>query len=146
MVPAAAAIPAALKALMASKYFWPLLFGGTYLGSEGLKQVGQMGERGVAREQIALQKLIGEQQAEASKRVVTESRRRAKEYTETLLKEKRGERQEVREQDLINMFVQGQDRRMMMLMQAIQGISQARPSYSPAMSQSGMLGLMRSNL
>lgn len=147
-MPVAAAIaPAvsALKALMASKYFWHLLIGGGLLGKETLTQLGKAGERGIAREQIALQQFLGEGQIGATKRATEESRKRAKEYTEMLLKTRREEKGEAREQDLMQMFLASQDRRMAMLMQAIQGLSQTRPRYS-ASPGGGMLGLMRSNL
>lgn len=146
LVPMLAKAPAALKALYASKHFWPLLIGGGFLGQTALGEVGKAGERGLSREQIRMQRLMAESQAIATRRATEESRERAKEYTKTLLKAKKEERKESREARLMESFMTSQDRQVALLMQAIQGIAQQRPQYQPASAEGGggMLGLMRS--
>ena len=132
-------IPAALKAFYASKHFIPALFGAGYLGSMGLGAVGQAGERGLTREQMKLQTLLGKVSAEATKRSVKESRARAKEYMATLMKAKREERGEARDIMAMQSFQQSQDRQMALVIQAIQAIGQQQPGRGGA----GMLGMMR---
>lgn len=135
--------PPALAAMktFGSKHLLTLLLGGAFLGSTGLTEYGKAGERDLSREQIRLQKLLGESQAEATKLSVKEDRKRTKEYMDALLKAQRVEKREAREAALLQSFTQSQDRQMAMVMQAMQGISQvSRPS-----SAGGMVNMMRSN-
>ena len=58
LIPLLTKTPGLLKALYASKHFWPMVIGGTFLGQGALEQAGKYGERRVSREQIALQKSV----------------------------------------------------------------------------------------
>jgi len=129
------------------KHFWKWIIPAMLVGQEGLSQYGKAGERGIAREEIALQKLMGEASAEATKKVTKESQKRAKEYTEMLLKEKRRESEAAREQELMSQFQASQDRQMALILQAVQAMSQgAGVSQANTGGGGGMLGLVRSNL
>ena len=134
--------PPALAALkgFGSKHLLTLLITGGFLGQTGLTELGKAGERGLSREQIALQKLLGEGQAKVTKRSVKEDRARAKEYTEALLKYKKIERRELRETRLMESFSQSQDRQMAMILGAIQGLTSSK---RPSSSSGGMLSMMR---
>ena len=140
---AATKIPAALKALMASKHFLTALIGAGYLTSKGTEVYGQAGERGLAREQIGLQALMTKTSAEATKKGVKESRSRTKEYIATLMKAKREEAKEQRELAVMQSFTQSQDRQMALVMQAMQAMSQKQTGASTTAPGGGMLGLMR---
>ena len=140
---AAIKIPAALKALYGSKHFLTALIGAGYFGSMGLQAVGQAGERGLSREQLKLQGLMGKSSAEATKRGVKESRVRTKEYISALLKAKKEERKETREMAALQSFTQSQDRQMALVIQAVQALSQRQSGASTQAPGGGMLGLMR---
>jgi hypothetical protein len=142
---AIAAIPAALRAITASKYFWPLLISGGFLGQTALSEVGKAGERGVAREQLRVQELLGTERGKAARRATEEARDKAKEYTKMTMELLKESRKESRESELMQSFLQSQDRQAALLMSAIQAISQ-RPQYRAAPTGGGMLGLMRGNL
>ena len=144
-MPAAAVLPI-LSKMIASPHFWKVLVPTLFAGQTVLSEVGKAGERGVAKKQIDLQRLLGESQITASKRATEESRERAKEYTKLLLEDRKESRKEAKEQELMQMFMEGQNQRMALLMSAIQGISQTKPQYSPMASQGGMVGLMRSRM
>jgi len=147
LIPLLAKVPGALKALYASKHFWPAAIGGTFLGSEALKQAGAAGERKLSREEIALQKLVSEAAAEATKRTVKESRERTTEYVKEITKARKEEAKQERERLMMESFMASQDRQMALLLQAMQAISQRPAGASTAVpSGSGMLGMMRSNL
>src|SRR4030042_2772303 len=120
LLPYLAKGPGMLKALYTSKAFWPLLTAGLFTGQEALSQVGKAGERGVAREQIAAQKLMAEAAAEASKMGYKESQKHTKEYTETLMKARREEVKMAKEQELLQSFTASQDRQMALVLQAVQ--------------------------
>jgi len=142
LLPLLAKIPGALKALYASKHFWPGAVGGAFLGSTALGEMGKAGERGLSREQIALQKLMSEAQVGAAKKVTEASQKRTEKYMDELMKARKEEKKEAREAVLMQTFSQSQDRQMALVMQAVQAMSQ-RPSV--AGSSSGMLGVMRGN-
>jgi len=139
-------VASAAKAAYASKHFWPGLFMALFGGQTALGQLGKAGERGLSREQLALQKMIAEAQAEATKRMTEESRMRTKEYTQMLMKAQKEERRESRERDLLESFMGSQDRQVALILQAMQGISQQRPQFRPGSSGGGMVGLIRSNV
>ena len=136
---AAAKIPAALKAFYGSKHFLTALLGAGYLGGTAVGAIGQAGERGLTREQLKLQTLMGKASAEATKRGVKESRAKTKEYITALLKTRREEAKETRDIAAMQSFTQSQDRQMALVLQAIQGLGQRQPGASGA----GILGLMR---
>ncbi len=136
-------IPAALKALYASKHFLTALLGAGYLTSTAVEAVGQAGERGLSREQMRLQTLLAKASGEATKRGVKESRFKTKEYIDALLKAKREESRETREMAAIQSFTQSQDRQMALVMQAMQAMSQKQMGSSTQGPGGGMLGLMR---
>jgi len=136
-------IAPALRALVASKYFLPALISGGFLGQTALSEYGKAGERGLTREQIRMQELLGKSQVAATKTATEESRERAKEYTKALLTAKKEERQAGREQSLMEAFMSSQDRQVALLMQAISTLAQNRPRYQSASASGGMLGLMR---
>jgi len=136
-------IPAALKALYASKHFIPALLGAGYLGSMGIEAVGQAGERGLTREQMRLQTLMGKVSAEATERTVKESRARTKEYISALLKAKKEEAKETRELATLQSFTESQNRQMALVIQAIQALSQRQMGAATQAPGAGMLGLMR---
>ena len=140
---AAVKIPAAFKALYASKHFLTALLGAGYLGSQGLTAYGQAGERGLAREQIGLQATMGRASAEATKRTVKESRARTKEYVKALLTAKKEDVKERREFAALQSFTQSQDRQMALVIQAIQTMSQRQMGAATQAPGGGMLGLMR---
>ena len=100
------------------------------------------GERGLSREQMRLQTLLGKSSAEATKLTVKESRARTKEYMKTMMKMKMEDRKEAREMASIQSFQQSQDRQMALVLQAMQAIGQQRASARG--SGVGRLGLMRS--
>lgn len=128
-----------------SKNFWKWIIPAMFIGQEGLTQYGKAGERGLAREEIALQKLMAEASAEATKRATKESQKRAEKYTETLLKARREEQQMAKEQQLMESFTASQDRQMALILRAVQAMSQGA-GVQQSNAGGGMLGLMRSNL
>jgi len=138
----AIAIPARLSALMASKYFWPLLFGTAYAGSTAFEEIGKAGERRVMKEQLKLEKLFGERKAETTKQLTEEARQRAADYTKLFIEEARRTKEEQRESTIMESLLQSQDRQAALLMQAIQAIAQTAPRYA-ATPSGGVLGLMR---
>lgn len=133
----------ALKAFYGSKHFLTALLGAGYFGSMGLGAIGQAGERGLTREQMGLQATMGKASAEATKRGVTESRARTKEYIKALLTAKKEERKETREMAALQSFTQSQDRQMALVIQAIQALSQRQMGASTQAPGGGMVGLMR---
>jgi len=116
---AALKIPAALKALYGSKHFLTALLGAGYLGSTAVGAYGQAGERGLTREQMRLQTLMGKASAEATKRGVKESRAKTKEYINALLKAKKEEAKETRELAALQSITQSHDRQMARVLQAV---------------------------
>jgi len=144
LIPMLAKVPGALKALYASKHFWPAAIGGTFLGSEALGQMGKAGDRGVSREEIQLQKLLAEASAEATKTSVKESRAQTTKYMEELAKNKRAEAKEAREAALMQSYVGSQNRQMAMVLQAMQGVAQSVPNTGaqPSRVGSGMAGMV----
>jgi hypothetical protein len=133
--------PGAIKGLTKSKNFIPGLLGGAFLGQTALDQMGKAGDRNLSREELALQKILGINQADVTKRMTEESRKRTKEYTEALLKARKEDKKERRESELMQSYMGSQDRQTAMLMQAVQGVAQAGPKAPRA--SSGMVGLMR---
>ena len=133
----------ALRAFYASKHFLPALLATGYLGSTATGAYGQAGERGLAREQIKLQELMGKASAEATERSVKESRARTKEYTKTLLKIKKEEQKEAREFAALQSFTESQNRQMALVIQAIQAMSQRQMGAATQAPGAGMVGLMR---
>ncbi len=131
-------IPKYAKMLYQSKHFIPALMGTAYLGSTALGAVGQAGERGLTREQMKLQALLGTASAEATKKGVKESRANTKKYVAALMKAQREERAETRDLMAMQSFQQSQDRQMALVLQAVQAIGQKQPGTG-----GGMLGLMR---
>lgn len=129
-------IPKYAKMLYKSKHFIPALLGAGYFGSMGLEAAGQAGERGLTREQMRLQTLLGKASAEATEMMVKESRAKTKEYIKTLMKSKREEAREIRDIEAMRSFTASQDRQMALVLQTVQAIGQRRPG-------AGMLGLMR---
>ncbi len=143
---AAIKIPAALKALYGSKHFLTALLGAGYLTSTAVGAAGQAGERGLSREQMRLQTLLAKVSGEATKRGVTESRARTKEYIAALMKAKREESKEKREFAAMQSFTQSQDRQMALVMQAMQALSQRQMGAATQAPGAGMLGLIRGGL
>ncbi len=143
---AATKIPAALKALYGSKHLLTALIGAGYLGGKAVEIGEGFGERGLSREQMRLQALLGKTSAEATKRGVKESRARTKEYMDALLKAKREEAKETRELAAMQSFTQSQDRQMALVMQAMQALSQKQMGSSTQAPGAGMLGLMRGGI
>jgi hypothetical protein len=142
-LPLLAKLPAALKALYAGKHFTTALLGTAYLGHMGTTAYGQAGERGLTREQMRLQTLLGKASAEATKRGVTESRTRTKEYIKALLKSKREEAGETRELMAMQSFTESQNRQMALIIQAIQTMGQRQMGAATQAPGVGMVGLMR---
>ena len=140
---AALKLPAALKALYGSKHFLSILLGAGYLGGKGMEAGGQWGERGLTREQMKLQTLMGKVSAEATKRGVIESRAKSKEYIKALLKAKKEEAKETREMMAMQSFQQSQDRQMALVIQAVQSMGQRQMGAATGGSGAGMTGLMR---
>ena len=143
---AAIKIPAALKALYGSKHFLTALLGAGYLTSTAVGAAGQAGERGLSREQMRLRTLLAKVSGEATKRGVTESRARTKEYIAALMKAKREESKEKREFAAMQSFTQSQDRQMALVMQAMQALSQRQMGAATQAPGAGMLGLIRGGL
>lgn len=142
-LPLLAKLPAYAKALFASKSFLPAL-GYGFLGTGMLAGAyGQAGQRGLSREQLELQKLMGTASAEATKRTVKESRARTKEYIAALLKAKKEDVKERREFAALQSFTQSQDRQMALVIQAIQTMSQRQMGAATQAPGAGMVGLMR---
>ena len=131
-----------LKAAYTSKNFWKYGLTGAYLGQTAIGVGEGMGERGLTREQLALQKLLATSGVAASKMETERAERKSKEYTDLLLKSRAEDRAAEREQNMMAMFQQQQERQMAMILQAMQVASQ-RPSA--AARPAGTLGLMRSN-
>jgi len=127
-----------------SKHLLSLLIGGGIIGGQALGEIGRSGERKLARGQMELEATLAKSSAEAGKKATAESRARAKEYTEQLLKAKREERRESRDIAAMESFTQSQDRQMALILQAIQAMS-AKPmgAGTQAPGGGGMLGLMR---
>ncbi len=93
-------LPSALKGIYNSKHFLSLLLGGGFLGSTALSEAGKAGERGLSREQIALQKMMADAQAKASERGTKEARRNTEKYMAQLLKIRTSEKREARESEM----------------------------------------------
>lgn len=113
------------------------------VGSAGASIYKQRDASKTARAQIASNEALARIQAEATKRMTEESKAKAKEYMQALLKMKKDERAESQKQELMRSFMGSQDRQAAMLMSAMQGISSAQappPNYG-----GGMVGLMRGN-
>lgn len=142
-LPILAKLPAYAKALYGSKHFLTALLGGGYLVGKGAEVYGQAGERGLAREQMGLQAVMGKASAEATKRGVKESRTRTKEYIKALLKAKKEDVKERREFAALQSFTQSQDRQMALVIQAIQTMSQRQMGASTQAPGAGMVGLMK---
>lgn len=140
---AALKIPAALKALYGSKHFLTALLGAGYFGSVGLGAIGQAGERGLTREQMRLQTLLGKASAEATERTVKESRAKTKEYIKALMKSKKEEAKETRELMAMQSFTESQNRQMAMVIQAMQVMGQRQMGAATQAPGAGMLGLMK---
>ncbi|KKK54241.1 hypothetical protein LCGC14_3086720 [marine sediment metagenome] len=136
-------IPKYAKMLYKSKNFIPLLLGAGYLGSTAVGAAGQAGERGLSKEQMKLQTLLSKASAEATKRGVTESRAKTKEYIKALMKSKREEAKESRDLQAMQSFTQSQDRQMALVIQAMQAMGQRQGGASTQAPGGGMLGLMR---
>jgi len=136
-------IPAALKAFYGSKHFLTALLGAGYLGSTAVGAYGQAGERGLTREQMRLQALLGKASAEATERGVKESRARTKEYMKTLLKVKKEEKKEAREFMALQSFTESQNRQMALIIQAMQTMGQRQMGAATQAPGAGMVGLMR---
>lgn len=136
-------IPAAFKALYGSKHFITALLGAGYLGSTAVGAYGQAGERGLTREQMRLQTLMGKASAEATERSVKESRARTKEYMKTLLKVKKEEKKEAREFAALQSFTESQNRQMALVLQAMQALSRRPMGAATQASGAGMVGLMK---
>ena len=136
-------IPKYAKMLYQSKNFIPALLGAGYLGSTAVSAYGQAGERGLSREQMKLQALMGKASAEVSEKTVKESRARTKEYIKALLAAKKEEAKENRELMALQSFTQSQDRQMALVMQAMQAMGQRQMGASTQAPGGGMLGLMR---
>ncbi len=142
-LPLLAKLPAYAKALYGSKHFLTALLGAGYLGSTAVGAIGQAGERGLAREQMGLQSVMGKASAEATKRGVKESRTRTKEYIKALLKAKKEDVKERREFAALQSFTQSQDRQMALVIQAIQALSQRQMGTATQAPGAGMVGLMK---
>lgn len=139
-------IPALLKGIYNSKHLMSILLGGTVLGGTALSEMGKAGERGLSREQIALQKMIAEAQAKAAERGTKESRKSTQKYMDQLMKMRASEKREARESEMMESFTRSQDRQMSLVVQALQGMTQ-RPTGAPKQpgGGGGMMDLMRSN-
>jgi hypothetical protein len=120
----------------------PWLLGAGWMG---LSEVGQMGERGLMKEQMRLQGEIGKSSAEAAKKGTKESRQMAEKYLQILTQAKRDEAREERESMLMQSYMASQDRQAAMLLQAMQGMTALSPQTGVSPS-SGMMALLRSNL
>jgi hypothetical protein len=138
-------IPAALKAIYGSKHLLSMLLAGGILGGTALSEYGKAGERGLTREQIALQKILAESRAAAAERGTKEARKRTEKYMERLLKMRTAEKREARESEMLESFTRSQDRQMALVLQALQGMTQ-RPTGAPRAPGGGMMDLMRSNV
>ncbi len=132
-----------LKAFYGSKHFLTALIGAGYLGSTAVGAYGQAGERGLTREQMRLQGIMGKASAEATKRGVGESRARTKEYIKALLVAKKEDVKERREFAALQSFTQSQDRQMALVIQAIQTMGQRQGGAATQAPGAGMVGLMR---
>ena len=142
-LPLLAKLPAYAKALYGSKHFLTALIGAGYLGSTAVGAYGQAGERGLTREQMRLQGLMGKASAEATKRGVKESRAKTKEYIKALLKAKKEDVEERREFAALQSFTQSQDRQMALVIQAIQSLSRRPMGAATQAPGAGMVGLMK---
>lgn len=142
-LPYAMMIPGLLKKFYKSKAFWPTVTTAGGLGMVGLSEKGKKDERKFATEQIALQKLMQEASAEATKRLTEESRSNTERYIKELVKAKEGEREQEREAMLMQAFAESQNRNMTMALSAIQGMS-ARPTTVPRTG--GFISTLRSNI
>jgi len=136
-------IPKYAKMLYQSKHFIPALLGAGYLGSTAVGAYGQAGERGLTREQMRLQGIMGKASAEATERGVKESRARTKEYITALLKAKKEEAKETRELAALQSFTESQNRQMALVIQAVQAMSQRQMGAATQSPGAGMLGLVR---
>ena len=141
LIPLLKKAPQAMKTAMKSKHFITGLISAGFLGQTALTQAGKSGDRKVAKEELELRKLLGLNQADVTKRMTEESRANTQKYTETLLKARKEDKKEAREAELMESFTGSQDRQTAMLMQAVSGVAQARPTAPRA--SSGMVGLMR---
>jgi hypothetical protein len=124
-----------------AKHPWGLLGAGWM----GLNEVGQMGERGLMKEQLRLQEEMGKSSAEAAKKGTKESRRMAEKYLQILTQAKRDEAREERESLLMQSYMESQNRQVAMLLQAMQGLTATAPQTGVNPS-AGMTALLRSNL
>ena len=145
-LPIIAGLGAKALAALKSKYLIHALLTGGFLAQTGLGEYGKSGERKLAKAQLEMQADITGKSAEAGKLATKESRKRSKEYTELLLKEKREDRREARKIASMQAFTQSQNQQMALLMQAIQAIAtEPGGSNVDTPTGGGMLGVMRGN-
>lgn len=139
---AAVAIPAFIKAALASKNLLPILGGAAFFGGDVLREIGGVGERNIMRDQLALQKLMGESTAKAQRMTLKESRKQTKEYLKELAKLRREQESKEFDRAMMQTFINSLDRQAAITAQAIQGVTNINNSGMSA--PMGMIDIMRS--
>lgn len=114
-------------------------YGGTSLGL-GAWERGQ--ERGIKREQLRSEVELAKSKLSATKRMTKEAKTRERRYIGELMKERTKVRQSEQEAEMMRMFSESQNQRLMLLLQAMQGLNQSPVSGAPG---AGMVGTLRSN-
>jgi len=133
-------LPALLRTgqkAMQLKYLIPAGF----FAHMGVREYGKAGERKLTKAQIDLQEKVAKASAEATKRLVEESRKGKREEKRELLSFVREQGKRETENQMMQSFVDSQNRQMAMLMQAFQAVA-ARPTGAPT-GGAGMLDLVR---
>jgi uncharacterized membrane protein YheB (UPF0754 family) len=130
-----------LKALYASKAFWPLVTTRGFLGATAIGERGKSKERKLTKKQMELQRLVQEATMEATKQQVIESKANTEKYIKEFAKIQEQEAKRAREDALMQAFMESQNRQMEATMSAIQGIS-----MGPSRPGVGTFGVMRSSI
>jgi len=100
-------------------------------------------QRGTEREKIKSQEKITKAATEAASRLFREAKTSKHRDVERLTTESRRSERRAREEEMMRVFMEGQNQRMALVMQAMQSLGQ--PKLSQGVGGGGMLNMMRSN-
>lgn len=117
------------------------LYGGATLGKDLLEGYWT---RSAKREEMKAASKREMAKQEAVARLLREAKTSERRSIKELRKEKRSEKQEAREAELLRFFMQNRQNQLAMVLQAMQGINQ--PQVSPQIGGGGFLDVARSRL
>ena len=124
---------------------WKTLLGAGYAGSLVLGQADKSGERGLTREQMAIQKIMMDAQKKAESIQLKESRTNTRDMMKQIKDLRNEERTQGRDDMLLQAMLGQQEQKMQRMMGNVSDLSQisagTRPPYRGSQS---FLGLLRS--